>query len=305
MARARNIKPGFFKNEDLAECSPWARLCFIGLWMLADREGRLEDRPKRIKGELFPYESFDAEPLLQELARYGFIERYEVDGVRVIAIPKFADHQTPHIKEKPSELPDKHGTCTGLSPDASVKNDANAPSYADETPDKHEASTRLAPDKPRKGSCQHPLNPESLILNPESTTSEPIGSGTAGAAPPGDFGAGMTAQEAVWADGVPLLMAAGQQERQARSFLGLKVKAHGAQAVHDVILRCAGHQPVEPVAWMTAALGKAPERPSAVPEPVAWWADAGFPDPYQAENAGCTRHNAHRWRDGQRVEMRA
>ena len=73
MARARNIKPGFYKNEDLAECSPWARLIFPGLWMLADREGRMEDRPKRIKGELLPYDSIDVDPLLEELARWGFI----------------------------------------------------------------------------------------------------------------------------------------------------------------------------------------------------------------------------------------
>jgi len=139
-----------------------------------------------------------------------------------------------------------------------------------------------------------------------TTTSEPIGSATASAAAHGDSGAGMTAQEAVWADAVPLLMAAGLPERQARSFLGQKVKAHGAQAVQDVILRCASQQPVEPVSWITAALGKAPERGvSAIPEPVAWWADAGFPDRYQAENAGCTRHNAHRWHDGKRLEMRA
>jgi len=38
---------------------------------------------------------------------------------------------------------------------------------------------------------------------------------------------------------------------------------------------------------------------------VAWWADAGFPDRYQAENAGCTEHSAHRWRDGKRVEVAA
>ena len=49
MARARNIKPGFFKNEFLAEMPCEVRLLFIGLWTLADREGRLEDRPKRIK----------------------------------------------------------------------------------------------------------------------------------------------------------------------------------------------------------------------------------------------------------------
>lgn len=105
MARARNIKPGFFKNEDLAECSPWARLCFIGLWVLADRAGRLEDRAKRIKGELFAYDSVDVEPLLKELARFGFIVRYEVDGRRFIQVTKFLEHQSPHYTEKESVIP--------------------------------------------------------------------------------------------------------------------------------------------------------------------------------------------------------
>lgn len=67
MARARNIKPGFFANEDLAECDPLARLLFAGLWCLADREGRLEDRPKRIRAELLPYDSCDADELLNQL----------------------------------------------------------------------------------------------------------------------------------------------------------------------------------------------------------------------------------------------
>lgn len=105
MARSRNIKPGFYKNEDLAECSVWARLIYPGLWMLADREGRLEDRPKRIKGELLPFDAVDVEPLLRELDARKFILRYEVDGVRYIQILKFADHQTPHYTEKPSVLP--------------------------------------------------------------------------------------------------------------------------------------------------------------------------------------------------------
>jgi len=105
MARARNLKPGFFKNEDLAECSFEGRLCFAGLWTLADREGRLEDRPKRIKGELFAFDSVDVESLLGELARYRFILRYEVDGLRLIQILKFSDHQNPHHREPESELP--------------------------------------------------------------------------------------------------------------------------------------------------------------------------------------------------------
>lgn len=104
MARARNIKPGFYKNEDLAECSIWARYIFPGLWMLADREGRMEDRPKRIKGELLPFDSQDAEPLLRELEERGFIIRYRINGGSYIQITKFLQHQTPHYSEKQSVI---------------------------------------------------------------------------------------------------------------------------------------------------------------------------------------------------------
>lgn len=102
--RARNIKPGFYKNEDLAECSAWARLIFPGLWMLADREGRLEDRPKRIKAELLPFDSQEIDPLLNELEARGFIHRYTVDGGNFIQITAFAVHQTPHYSEKDSVI---------------------------------------------------------------------------------------------------------------------------------------------------------------------------------------------------------
>jgi len=105
MSRSRNIKPGFYKNEDLAECSIWARYIFPGLWMLADREGRLEDRPKRIKGELLPFDSVEVEPLLDELKARGFILRYEVEGQRFIQILAFAKHQNPHHREPPSIIP--------------------------------------------------------------------------------------------------------------------------------------------------------------------------------------------------------
>jgi len=106
LARARNLKPGFFKNEDLAECTPWARLCFAGLWLLADREGRLEDRPKRIKGELFAFDSIEVDPLLSELARGGFILRYEAtDGRGLIQVLHFSKHQNPHHREPESDLP--------------------------------------------------------------------------------------------------------------------------------------------------------------------------------------------------------
>lgn len=105
MARSRLLKPGFFKNEHLAQLSPHARLCFAGLWLLADREGRLEDRPLRLKAEIFPYETLDMDALLTVLAEGGFIHRYRVENESYLSIPKFTSHQSPHIREADSTIP--------------------------------------------------------------------------------------------------------------------------------------------------------------------------------------------------------
>jgi hypothetical protein len=106
MARARNIKPSLFKNELLGVADPILTILFEGLWCLADREGRLEDRPLRIKAEVFPYrENLDVNRYLTELSRMGFIERYVESGEAVIQVVKFKKHQTPHNTEKKSDLP--------------------------------------------------------------------------------------------------------------------------------------------------------------------------------------------------------
>lgn len=126
MARARNIKPGFFLNDKLAECDISTRLLFIGLWCIADREGRLKDRPKRIKAEVFPYDDIDVEPLLGQLQENGFIIRYSVDEHEYIQVVNFNKHQNPHVKEAESTLPpcpdyeqapEKHHACTIQAPD--------------------------------------------------------------------------------------------------------------------------------------------------------------------------------------------
>jgi len=105
MPRARNIKPGFFANEDLAELPFETRLLFIGLWTLADREGRMEDRPKRIKMAVFPGDDVNVEKSLVALDKAGFIHRYTVAGGRFIEVCKFLQHQNPHHREVPSTIP--------------------------------------------------------------------------------------------------------------------------------------------------------------------------------------------------------
>jgi len=105
MPRSRNIKPGFFINEDLVELPFATRLLFAGLWTVADREGRLDDRPKKIKMAVFPADDVDVNEGLDQLASNDLIIRYVVDGERYIQITNFTRHQNPHQNEKPSEIP--------------------------------------------------------------------------------------------------------------------------------------------------------------------------------------------------------
>ncbi|WP_293399935.1 hypothetical protein [Polaromonas sp.] len=117
MARARNIKPGFFKNEILGVADPLYSLLFEGLWVLADRDGKLEDRPLRIKGEVFPYrEGLDIDAMLDWLQAEGFIRRYKVGSKKYILVLEFVKHQNPHKNETESEIPDpeKIGTNTEI-----------------------------------------------------------------------------------------------------------------------------------------------------------------------------------------------
>lgn len=105
MPRARSLKPGFFTNDELAAVAPIGRLLFAGLWTLADREGRLEDRPIKIKAELLPYDDADANDLLDQLQARGFIQRYDVAGKKYIQVVQFLKHQNPHVKEQASTIP--------------------------------------------------------------------------------------------------------------------------------------------------------------------------------------------------------
>jgi len=113
-------------NELLAELPPICRLLFIGLWTIADREGRLEDRPKRIKAEILPYDECDINQLLSQLSKAEFITRYVVDNKRFVEVKNFKKHQHFHVREPASILPapPQHRTSTGQAPD---KPDAKTP----------------------------------------------------------------------------------------------------------------------------------------------------------------------------------
>ena len=121
MSRIRTIQPDFYKDDALADLSIYARFIFPGLWCLADKRGRIEDRPRRIKVELLPYDAPEIAPLIDELADAGFLFRYVVEDKNYIQIKGFEKHQRPHHTEKESEIPEFNGGITVTPPSAPRK----------------------------------------------------------------------------------------------------------------------------------------------------------------------------------------
>ena len=107
MARARNIKPGFFINDDLGDIEPLGRLLFVGMWTIADYKGDFEWREKRVKAQLLPYDNCDITKLAINLDQSGFIRFYSVQDKLYCRVVNFCTHQNPHKNErdKGSEIP--------------------------------------------------------------------------------------------------------------------------------------------------------------------------------------------------------
>lgn len=108
MARARMIKPAFFKHAELyaaeRDSGMPLRLAFAGLWTVADREGRFKWKPD-LKPDILPYDDVDMLAVLDALEHTGFVRSYVVGGKRYGVIPSFSEHQTFHKTERRSTLP--------------------------------------------------------------------------------------------------------------------------------------------------------------------------------------------------------
>lgn len=150
------------------------------------------------------------------------------------------------------------------------------------------------------------LTQQNLSQTPDSRLQSSVAIATAAdAAPAAPDLPEITARERVWSLGVPLL------GDGARGLLGRLVKAHGEEVVAEVLAEATLNPPVDPRSWVVAACAKRAQQPKANghhppgeldgdPKP-AWAIRAGFPDRFQAQNAGCGPGNARQFRNGERV----
>lgn len=109
MARIRTIKPEAFLNEDLWDLAEDTGLpvfqAYVGLWTQADRQGRFEWKPRRLKAAILPYWDDDFSRVLDALTTRGFLVRYACQGREFGAIPTFTKHQVINNRESDSSIP--------------------------------------------------------------------------------------------------------------------------------------------------------------------------------------------------------
>lgn len=117
MARKRMIDPNIWQSEDFSKLSTLAKLVFIGLFSLADDEGRGRCNPVYLKSTLFPYEegirSADIDKTLSEISSNMSVIFYSCDGSNYYSlynwntwqkIDKPTDSKIPAFEENNKEI---------------------------------------------------------------------------------------------------------------------------------------------------------------------------------------------------------
>jgi hypothetical protein len=166
MPRIRQIKPEFFRHEELQKLGPIPMLVFAGLWCQCDKAGNFPWKPNQLKLDILPFIDFDFGSTMETLWKSGEVIRYSgEDGKEYGHIPSFCRHQRFFGTE--------------------VVSKPRFPAYLDGR--KHHGSTMEAPWKPlgslldrglgvsglRVKGSEHSQNPQNLNTEPEISTPIP------------------------------------------------------------------------------------------------------------------------------------
>ena len=255
MARIRTIKPEFFTSEDVVVMSPLARLFFQACWCEADREGRLEWKPRTMKLRYFPADDCDITEVANEVLTQGIVKLYEADGRQYAHIPSFLRHQHVNPREAASMLPDPHESSHGIAEQMRAD---EAPARVDEAPERvndasarvNDASARVNDASSRVDDAQGGKEGKGKEGKEDSDASHQA---AATAAPHPDP---VDARTAVWREGLGILRSlTGRPDGPSRAFLGRLLKAAGdnCDAVLQILHEAGSLRPVDPEAWLTQA----------------------------------------------------
>lgn len=108
MARQRFIHPEIWKDPVFGRLTHTEQVMFVGLFSLADDEGRILADPAFLKSEVFPYKDYTNKKV--EGIRDAVVDKvpsvhlYQAKGSDLIALLKWGEYQKPKYA-KPSKLP--------------------------------------------------------------------------------------------------------------------------------------------------------------------------------------------------------
>lgn len=154
--RNRIIHPGLATNDELAEASIEARYLAALLPCHCDREGRIENRPKRISILIFPYDkNIKIVELINQLLEVGYLDSYTADGIEVLQIRNFNKYQKIHKREADSTLPSKPKNYPGTPKADLGRQEMQSPLYEVEVEvevtNKKNGQAKNTPPPPRAG----------------------------------------------------------------------------------------------------------------------------------------------------------
>lgn len=121
MARIRTVKPELFRHLDLfkleVDTGLPMRIAWIGLFTVADREGRFAWKGEVHKLDILPFDDVDFEKVLDVFWRNGLIIKYKSGNKTYGCIPTFNDHQVINGKEQKSRFPDPYNDAEIIEPE--------------------------------------------------------------------------------------------------------------------------------------------------------------------------------------------
>lgn len=110
--RIRSIKPDFWTSLTIADLTFGARLTFIGMWNVADDEGRGVADPRAIKAKLWALDdvvtSSQVQGWLGEIEGKGLITLYQAEGKPLFQVNSWREHQVVN-RPTPSSIPPPEG----------------------------------------------------------------------------------------------------------------------------------------------------------------------------------------------------
>lgn len=162
MARIRTIKPEFWTSEQVMECSPLARLLFIGIWNFCDDAGNHPASAITIKALVFPGDavaSDDIRRMLEELSASGLLSFYSASGKQYLHVNGWAHQKIdrPTVKfppfdpEQPGEQPPPPPSNDGMRGAGHVVDDASPSDHGALDEDSANARLGLTPGREGEG----------------------------------------------------------------------------------------------------------------------------------------------------------